>query len=35
MIRFTAARLRKLYFPHFVFGLGALVWLVSVVAAFA
>jgi len=35
MIRFAASRLRKLYLPHFVFGLAALVWLLSVVAAFA
>jgi hypothetical protein len=35
MIRLAAARLRKLYFPHFVFGVAALAWLLSVVAAFA
>lgn len=35
MIRFAAARLRKLYFPHFVFGIAALVWLLSACAAFA
>ncbi len=35
MIRLTAARLRKLYFPHFVFGVAAMAWLLSVVAAFA
>jgi hypothetical protein len=35
MIRLAAARLRKLYFPHFVFGVAALIWLLSVVAAVA
>ncbi|RIA55515.1 acyloxyacyl hydrolase [Dichotomicrobium thermohalophilum] len=35
MIRQAAARLRRLYFPHFVFGVAALAWLLSVVAAFA
>ncbi len=35
MIRLAASRLRKLYFPHFVFGLAAMAWLFSMVAAFA
>jgi hypothetical protein len=34
MIQRTAARLRRLYFPHFVFGIAAMAWLLSVVAAF-
>jgi len=35
MITRAAARIRRLYSPHFVFGIAALVWLVSVCAAFA
>ena len=35
MIRLAATRLRRLYFPHFVFGLAALAWLLSVCVAFA
>jgi len=35
MIRLAAARLRKLYMPHLVFGIAAIAWLFSVIAAFA